>query len=62
MLFKFLSKFLDCILVFGPRDALKEDAAVAPCFKSSANQDMREASKVVLTQVLILCCQVSEPV
>lgn len=49
MFLEFLSKFFDCILVFGPRDALEENTAVTPCFESLANQDVYEARKVALT-------------
>ena len=62
MFLEFLSNFFDRILVFGPRNALEENATVTPCFSSSENQGVREARNLVLTQVLILCCQVSEPV
>lgn len=62
MFFEFLSESLDCLLVFGPIETLKENATVTPCFEPLANPVVWSARKAELTQVLILCCQLAEAV
>ena len=62
MFLQLLSESFDCWLVFGPRDALEENTTVTPCFEPLANRDVRQARKAVLTQVLILCCQLPKAV
>lgn len=60
MFLEFVTKDFDCILVFGPGDAFEENAPVTPSFNTSADGRVQVGRKMALTQVLILCCQVSK--